>query len=125
VSTTITRTTTFVVVDCPSCGLLFAITNEFQHRRSEDGKGFYCPVGHNMSYHETDVDRLRKRAEKAERDAANAKEDARVERAAKIAMKGQLTKAQHRADRGVCQHCHRSFVNVQRHVASQHKEVMA
>jgi len=40
------------------------------------------------------------------------------------ATKGQLTKARKRADRGVCQHCHRSFVDVARHVATKHPSVL-
>ena len=122
--TTITRTTTFVIIDCPNCGSLFGITTELDHRRGEDGKQFWCPLGHSMSYHETEVMRLRKRAERLERTLANKDEDLRSAYASLTATKGALTKARRRADRGVCQHCHRSFVNVQRHVKSQHPGAM-
>ena len=47
---TFTLTMTFTTVDCPNCGLTFAITKDFDNRRRDDHRTFYCPMGHSMSY---------------------------------------------------------------------------
>ena len=123
------------VTDCPNCGVPFAIANDYDERRRDDGRSFYCPNGHTMSYNSRD----RKRMEQLEREAAAAKrgaqwarEDAeRARRDARIAdyqrraAKGQLTKARKRAAAGLCPCCRRTFQNVQRHVASQHPDFVA
>lgn len=56
---------------------------------------------------------------RAERRAQNYDD---IERLSHSATRGQLTKARKRADAGVCQHCHRTFANVARHVAGHHPE---
>jgi len=114
------------VLDCPDCGVVFAITLAYEDRRREDGAQFYCPNGHTMSWDgkakEDQVARERKRAQELERQLASREEDVRAARTALRVTKGQLTKARNRADKGVCQHCRRSFANVARHVETQHPE---
>jgi hypothetical protein len=117
------------ILDCANCGLVFAINTDFEDRRREDGKAFYCPNGHVQSWSETEADRERKKAERLERQIANERESARalwadlkIEKVKHAATKGKLTKTRKRAINGVCPCCQRSFANVQRHVASQHPE---
>jgi hypothetical protein len=115
---------TLTVLDCAACGMVFGISEEFESRRRADHALFYCPAGHSQSYTgPSEAEKQRQRAERLERQLANKDEDLRVTRASLVATKGQLTKVKQRADRGVCQHCHRSFVNVSRHVATKHPEV--
>lgn len=110
------------VSDCPRCGVLFGITEEFEQRRRDDAATFYCPNGHNMSWHESAADREKKRADKAEirerhlRDQLEAAEcEAEQKRVA-------LVKIQHRIANGVCPCCNRSFDNVRRHIEGQHPD---
>lgn len=120
------------VTDCAYCGVPFAISHDYDERRRDDGRGFYCPNGHVMSYDSRD----RKRMEQLEREATAAKNGARwaredAERQRQKARradyqaraaKGELTKAKKRAAAGLCPCCRRTFQNVQRHVQSQHPD---
>lgn len=40
----------FVVVDCPSCGMQFALTKDYYNRRLNDHKTFLCPSGHSQYF---------------------------------------------------------------------------
>jgi hypothetical protein len=124
-TTTIMTTVVIEATHCGSCGVHFGMDASQLKARREDGGSFFCPNGDKISFHETEADKQRKRAERLERQVANREEDLRVERASHTATKGHLTRAKKRADRGVCQHCHRHFANVERHVASQHPEAVA
>ncbi|UVF60337.1 hypothetical protein SEA_MURP_63 [Gordonia phage Murp] len=120
---TLTGVTTFAIVTCSECAMEFAVTERFKQLRREDHGIFWCPSGHRQWYPgETEEQRQRKRADRAERRAANAEENVRIERASHAATKGQLTKTKNRIANGVCPCCHRSFVNVARHMQSQHPD---
>lgn len=121
--------TVLVVTDCADCGVIFAITDDYEERRREDGKGFYCPNGHSLSYLETETDRLRKALDQEKlhhqwtrESRERAVKDAKVADYQRRAAKGQLTKAKKRAAAGLCPCCRRSFANVQAHVAGQHPD---
>lgn len=131
----------FTVNDCPSCGVVYALTKEYEARRREDGKFWHCPNGHSVMFIKSESERQRERAEslarqleyarsgqQAARDQAHA-----AERSAR-AYKGHLTRLRNRVANGVCpvSGCHRNFANVKAHVttkhpewASEHSEVLA
>lgn len=46
--TTVTRTETFEILHCASCGIAFGITRDFEQRRRGDLKSFFCPAGHSQ-----------------------------------------------------------------------------
>lgn len=119
------------ISDCPACGIVFGIPSAMEERRRRDGKSFYCPNGHTMSWSETEADRERKAREEAEAratalrsrlDQARAEADHQHRRA--VAYKGVATKAKRRAVKGMCPvpGCRRNFANVARHVANQHPD---
>lgn len=126
----LTATTTFEIETCCRCGMQFAVTSEFRQRRRDDHGDFYCPSGHGQHYTgKSDAQKERERADRlsaaldrAERRAANAEENTRIERVSHAATKGQLTKTRKRIANGVCPCCHRSFANVKRHMDSQHPD---
>lgn len=129
---TMTFTGKLTVTNC-WCGMTYAIPEtlfEFVKRQHDDGRSqtdIFCPLGHRWSFAgEGEADKQRKRAERLERTLANREEDLRAERASHVATKGALTKAKKRSARGVCPHpeCKRSFVNVARHVATCHPELV-
>ena len=124
-----TATLALYVTNCPSCGTIFAITEELKDRRYEDGKSFYCPNGHTMSWHESEADRQRKRAEQAEnalkwtrisRDAA--RDQAQAAHHSARAYKGHLTRMRRSVAAGRCPvaGCRRTFSNVVAHIEGQH-----
>jgi hypothetical protein len=117
------------VSDCPNCGVVYGITRAYELRRREDGKGFYCPNGHNGSFGESEIDkakRLQVMAEGRERTAriraSAAYDQAEAAHHSARAYKGHLTRMRNRIASGVCpvQGCRRNFANVKAHVTSQH-----
>lgn len=126
------------VTDCPACFVVFAMPSSLESARREDGKSFYCPNGHTMSFHETKLDKERKRAERLEKEKAQLEADRswyqerlREERAghkktyAQLnGTKGALKKAQKRAEAALCpvDGCKRKFVQMERHLAAKHPD---
>jgi hypothetical protein len=126
--------TTLVVWECPAqgCGIVYGIPQEFANSLQSQGGSYYCPNGHELSWDETDADRERKRAERAER-RLRAEEDTsrrltdnlRHQEHRARALKGHLTRMRNRIANGVCPvpGCKRSgFTNVMRHIAAKHPE---
>lgn len=114
---TILAEVTLETTSCCNCGINFAAPDWFLKSRRQDGKGFYCPNGHGLSWHETEADRLRKQLNEQVREATRQSERARQaeERAAKAERKLK------RVARGTCPECNRSFANLARHMACKHE----
>lgn len=99
-------------VECAGCGIVFGVPADFERRRREDHRAFYCPHGHNNHFpHETET-------EKAERKAAMLADQVRMEREQRERLERQLKRVQ----KGVCPKCNRCFTNVKRHMQTKHKE---
>ncbi len=113
---------TLTVLDCASCGVVFAITDDLEQRRRADGKQFYCPNGHTNVFKESDVARLQRQLETAKRDGRFYEQRWQDEKRSKAAIKGQLTKTKKRVSNGVCPCCNRHFVDLERHMNGQHPE---
>ena len=127
-------TRTEVVIElrpCPSCGAFVALTPDQWERREKgtDGLphsnangGYMCPNGHQYGWGENETDRQRNRADKAEAETRRLAAD-RDGLLAQIAQQEKaIARVKRRADAGVCLHCHRTFQNVVRHMATQHQE---
>ena len=60
-SNTVFLTRKFIVQDCLTCEVSFAFTDEFDERRRNDHKYFYCPKGHKQYYSgKSKIEKLRK-----------------------------------------------------------------
>lgn len=133
---TLTHTLTFEKQDCINCKIVFLVPEGFTAQRREDCKTFYCPNGHSMVYSKEQTEeaklrrerdrlkqeaaRLEDRARAAERAEAAAQEHAEYQARRAAAARGQVTRLKNRAAAGVCPCCNRTFVNLQRHMASKH-----
>lgn len=125
-SETITRPTTFVIEDCCDCFMPFALTEEFKKRRIKDKAWFYCPNGHPQHYvGKTDEQLLYEEKQRT----ASALEDARIARAEAQRLEEQLhmsrREGQRQAQRskgGACPCCNRTFVQLARHMKTQHPD---
>lgn len=117
-----TQNTVYVVHTCPTCGVKYALDQDWDGRRRDNGGSWYCPAGHYVAYKTPEVTRLRNALEDAQREAINARERVEAERRAHAATKGVLTKVRRRIGKGVCPSCNRHFENVERHMASKHPE---
>lgn len=137
---TINTTTELVTEECCNCGMLFAVTRDFQVRKINDKTRFYCPNGHTQSYvGQTDAQKQRERADKLERERDNEiksreryQEWLRTEREQHkgterrlAATKGVVTRQKNRSKAGVCivDGCHRHFQDLQAHMHTEHPDV--
>ncbi len=133
-ASTIDLLTKIRLQECVDCGITFGFPSAFDDQLRENHRSFYCPNGHSQSYvGKTEAEKLREKLEAKERDIANMETRLQNQRDRAVtaerrvtALKGEVTKAKNRAAKGVCPApgCKRSFVNVARHVAKQHPELV-
>jgi ssDNA-binding Zn-finger/Zn-ribbon topoisomerase 1 len=112
--------------ECGACGILFAAPKSFWAERRRTGAGWYCPNGHSRIFTETDVQKLQKQLDAEKQRVEFLKREIESQRGQLTAAKGQVTKARNKLKRvshGVCPECHRTFVNVARHMQSKHGAV--
>lgn len=114
---------------CCVCGIEFGCPKHYIDKRREDGKGFHCPNGHNLSFGDgtnevlrRERDRLKQRL--AEKDDAIYEAQDERDRANRqaTAFKGHVTRIKNRVGKGVCPCCNRTFQNLARHMGSQHPD---
>lgn len=128
--TQFTVESTLAIETCCACGMLFAMTEDFQQRRINDHASFYCPAGHSQSYTgKTEAEKLREELTKTQRSLKVAKADYESEYSARraaerslIATKGVLTRTKNRIANGVCPCCQRTFSNLSEHMHMEHPE---
>jgi hypothetical protein len=124
-------TTKFTAMDCPTCGVIFAVTTEFEGRRRKQRDGFYCPKGHSMSFSgpsasEREAARLKKELDRTQAILNSTNQALLVEREtlattrrSRAAIKGHLTRL---INKGVCPFCRRNFPAVRLHIEGEHPE---
>ena len=113
--------------NCPVCFIYYSGPKAMFEARRADGKSFYCPNGHSLSYRDNENDRIRQERDRLKQNAAYLEaETLRLQEAREAAerrasaMKGQVTRLKNRAANGVCPCCNRTFANLQRHMAAKH-----
>lgn len=118
----ITKTEVLVEMNCGECGMDFAMPEWFNNRCREQGTCWSCPAGHHRVYRKSDLT-------KAQEDLAAERERSREIEIQKRQVEDQLGAAEREAKRlakrvvnGVCPCCNRSFVQLTRHMKSQHPE---
>lgn len=109
---------------CGHCFVDFAMPRAMQRHCESVGAPLYCPAGHKMTYHQTELDRVRMERDRykqqvAERDDAVAAAERETERVRKEAAR-----VARRVHNGVCPCCNRSFANVARHMKTKHPDVV-
>lgn len=123
---TITYSGTLVTLTC-WCGIHHAIPSELR-KQQEKHKDFavYCPLGHRyVIAGETEAEKYRRLYEST-RDRETAVRAALDQTQRSLsATRGVLTKTRKRIGNGVCPECRRHFVNVDRHMATQHQRLEA
>lgn len=127
---TFVGTTTLVTEECCRCGMVFAMTKDFEQRCRDNpyvGK-FYCPAGHRQWYTgETEEAKLEKKLSAAQEEVnreqwktLEAQESRDRARKQRNALKGHLKRTKQRIAVGVCPCCNRTFVNLGKHMHGQH-----
>lgn len=119
----------FEVVCCCKCGISFAVPAHIRAGWVNEGNNFYCPNGHQQSYSESEISRLKKKLaleikskEWAKQDASNANARADKSERRRIAQKGVATRLKNRAKAGVCPCCNRTFKQLASHMKNKHPE---
>lgn len=123
---------TLVEETCCNCYTHFAMDQALNKKLRTNGGTFYCPNGHGQHYTETEVQKLTKQLENAKKREAWAEQSYQREYQAhgetkkeKANVKRQLTNTRKRIANGVCPCCHRTFVNIARHMTSKHPDFKA
>lgn len=113
-----TYTETLVVTHC-WCGVALAVPDNLHSWAQEKSTNrIYCPLGHTFIYTESYEVRLER-----ERQRHQATKDLlRAEERSHAATRGQLTKTKKRVGNGVCPCCHRTFVQLSRHMKAKHPD---
>lgn len=121
---TITYTGELKVYSC-WCGISFALPESLytEYRRKNGGMSIYCPLGHGMIPRNKDeIAVLKARLASAQEESEHYRSDRnRAERQAR-AHKGHHTRTKNRIANGVCPCCNRTFVNLGKHMKSQHPD---
>ena len=109
--------------ECYRCGMTFAMTRDFQNRRRNDHKSFYCPRGHSQYYAgKSETQKLKVQLSEKQRQLdqqISATANARVQR---DSIHNTYNRMRDRVKNGVCPCCNRSFQNLRDHMKTQHPE---
>lgn len=132
----ITKLVTLVPLSggCSNCGIYFAVPSDFDAKRRDDGQTFHCPNGHSLHYGDTKERRLERQLAAITKDVEqeriwkdsyrkqrdSAEEEARKQYRTKKQVLGKLRATKARVKNGVCPCCQRSFVQLARHMETQH-----
>jgi len=129
----------FVPETCYKCAVVFGMPRVLYNTCRRDKQVFYCPNGHGQSYTTSEADDLRAKLQKQEQATAAARAEAERERRWRqegyeerqrlecrlAAQRGVTTRIKNRVANGVCPCCNRTFVNLQRHMATKHAGFVA
>lgn len=112
----------FETIVCYKCNMPFAVPTETKWRWQTSGGTFYCPAGHGQVYKTTENERLQNEVTRLNKRLQWELTNSRHLEASLRSQKAAKTKLKKRIANGVCPCCHRSFVNLKRHMETQHKE---
>lgn len=114
-SQTVLKTTT-----CVNCGVIYAMPETLMNYHQLHGEIHYCPNGHGQSFTEPEVPKLEKELREQKNYLKNAKDmlDGALQDLNEKSK--ELKQVKKRIHAGTCPHCHRHFVNVERHMKSKH-----
>lgn len=114
-----------IEIICNACGIIFGMPGGYDSARRNDGKTFYCPNGHSLSYRESEVDRQRRRADRLAQENARLAQEAADAQAEAIAAEKKVARLKKRAAAGACPCCKRTFSNMAEHMKRRHPELIA
>ena len=127
---TLNATSQLETETCFKCGVLFAMPADLMENLRKNRNSFFCPNGHSQAYTgktkaeklQDKLDAKERELERAERRRAGAEAREKMANNSLRATKGVVTKMKNRASKGICPCCNRHFVNVQRHMETQHPD---
>lgn len=108
---------------CASCGIQFGMPDNYTAARRKDGKRFYCPNGHRLTYGDGENEEIRRERDRLKQQVARAEDYADHHKRSAAAYQGQVTKLKKRAKAGVCSCCNRTFQNLADHMKTKHADM--
>jgi NMD protein affecting ribosome stability and mRNA decay len=109
-------------IECCTCGIVFAVPENWRAKKQETGTYFFCPNGHCQCYSESDVVRAKKLLEEEmKRHMITLTRFNEAERAKQDITK-ELIRIKKRISAGVCPCCNRTFQQLARHMKTKHPE---
>jgi len=120
---------TFEVWECKSCGVIATAPKVLRDEHRRVGGYCFCPNGHQWGWHkeESEEARIRRERDRFAQQIAQRDDDLRIETARRETAEREVTAARKklaslkkRAAAGVCPCCNRTFIELQKHMASKH-----
>jgi hypothetical protein len=110
----------FTKMNCGVCGIDFFVPDIFyqERRQSNAGLPWHCPNGHSRQFRESDLDVARRERDRALQDQARLADEL-------TGKERELRRIKKRISNGVCPCCKRHFSNMERHIKTQHPELLA
>lgn len=104
------------VIQCYLCGVIFGMNSDMNKKRIQDHREWYCPNGHPQVYTgKTEAQKLKEQLAEEQRKLANAQFE--------LMMKEkEAKKLRKRVSNGICPCCHRSFIQMSRHMKTKHPD---
>jgi uncharacterized protein (DUF849 family) len=111
---TIETLVTLKLINCCTCGVHIALSEEHEYTLRQSHNNFYCPSGHPQRFaRQTEAEQLRK--------ALSAAEIEKTRLAQQIAAaQAETERLQKRVAHGVCPCCNRTFKQLNAHMARKH-----
>ena len=116
---------TLSAITCWNCGITYALPERYISERRENGGAWVCPNGHSTVFGESEVVKLTKQLQAERRRTGEALEREKAAWRAQQKTERKFKQQRRRVTNGLCPCCNRSFVNLARHIKTQHpKEVI-
>jgi predicted RNA-binding Zn-ribbon protein involved in translation (DUF1610 family) len=120
---TIDHKVTLNVWECPTCGVVYGVTEAFCEQKRNSHQSYYCPNGHSLSWKDSDADILRRKLASAQQDVEWYKARQAEAEGSLRATRGVVTKLRKRVVAGACPFgCRRHFADLERHVGTKHPD---
>ena len=119
---TFTEETVLIAMECPACGVKYAMPTKLRDKREETGDSFYCVNGHSLSYADSEVKRLRRAVDAKTAEANRLRDQYFAEQRQHEETQKKLRGLKKRTAAGVCPCCNRTFSQLGRHMQIKHVE---
>lgn len=114
-------TGTLIVTKC-WCGISHGVPQELYDQADRCGKTVYCPLGHSWVLGDSETKKLKAQLASAREESEHYREQRDYAERQARAHKGHHTRTKNRIANGVCPCCNRTFVNLGKHMKSQHPD---
>lgn len=114
-----------ITMSCCVCYIEFGIPDAMHKRARELGNfkiKFYCPVGHEQGFGESEIDKERRARQRAEQEQARLADEAAQAKRKLATTEKVLASHKKRAAAGVCPCCNRTVSQMARHMKTQHPD---